>query len=122
MTDVIVKEAVEVADEVWTGKVIRDGKVAVLYSPGFGAGWYTWGAGSEYGDSVLFDPILVKYVEEGNKGALASYAAMRYPNAYTGGLDDLVIAWVPVGTLFQIEEYDGSESIQTLDGTHWIKA
>ena len=23
-------------------KVIRDGKVAVLYSPGYGAGWYTW--------------------------------------------------------------------------------
>lgn len=23
-------------------KVIKDGKVAVLYSPGFGAGWFTW--------------------------------------------------------------------------------
>ena len=23
-------------------KVIRDGKVAVLYSPGYGAGWYSW--------------------------------------------------------------------------------
>ena len=26
-------------------KVIRDGKVAVLYSPGFGAGWSTWSRG-----------------------------------------------------------------------------
>ena len=23
-------------------KVIRNGQVAVLYSPGFGAGWYSW--------------------------------------------------------------------------------
>ncbi len=23
-------------------KLSQDGKVAVLYSPGFGAGWYTW--------------------------------------------------------------------------------
>lgn len=122
MTDLVVKETAEVADEVWTGKVIRDGKVAVLYSPGFGAGWYTWGAGSEYGDAVIFDPMLVKYVEEGDHSALATYVAMRYPNAYTGGIDSLEIAWIPVGTLFQIEEYDGSESIQTMDGTSWIKA
>ena len=23
-------------------KLIKNGKVAVLYSPGFGAGWFTW--------------------------------------------------------------------------------
>ena len=115
-------EVREIADEVFTGKVIRDGNVAVLYSPGFGAGWYTWGAGSEYGESVIYDPMLVKYVEEGNYDALVSYAAMRYPDAYHGGLGSLTIAWIPEGTLFQIDEYDGSESIKTMDGSSWLKA
>jgi len=36
-------------------KVIRDGKVAVLISYGFGAGFYTWGAPLE----AIFDPKLV---------------------------------------------------------------
>ena len=46
-------------------KVIRDVKVAVLYSPGFGAGWSTWGRG-DYGDKVLFDPTVVQCIETGD--------------------------------------------------------
>jgi hypothetical protein len=111
---------VEVADEIWTGKVIRDDHVAVLYSPGFGAGWYTWD--HEYGEALLFDPMMVSFVENGQMDQLASYVALRYPNLYTGGLNDLTIAWVKQGNLFQIEEYDGSESVQTMDGMSWIKA
>ena len=102
------------------GKVVRDGKVAVLYSPGFGAGWSTWESGGD--QNLIFDPMLVKYVEEGNFTKLHEYAEMRYPDVYKGGLSDLTIAWLPVGTLFRINEYDGSESIETLGDTGWIKA
>lgn len=110
----------EIADEVYTGKVTRNGKVAVLYSPGYGAGWYTWN--TECGEAIVFDPMMVKYVEEENKEALFSYAAMRYPDAYTGGLGDLTIYWVTEGTLFRIDEYDGNESVEILGDTTWIKA
>jgi hypothetical protein len=120
MNDLVKNEPNEIANEIYTGKVIRDGKVAVLYSPGFGAGWSTWD--SDYGEELIFDPMMVKYVEEDNYDALYAYAAMRYPSAYTGGLGDLTIAWLPEGTLFRIEEYDGSESIETLGDTDWIKA
>lgn len=41
-------------------KVIRDGKVAVVYSPGFGDGWYTWNMDCP---ELLFDPIIVQCVE-----------------------------------------------------------
>ena len=44
-------------------KVIRGGKVAVLYSPGYGAGWSTWG--SEHKEILLFHPRLVEAVEKG---------------------------------------------------------
>ena len=35
-------------------KVIRDGKVAVLYSPGYGAGWSTWC----YNDDLVKNPFI----------------------------------------------------------------
>lgn len=120
MNDLVKNEPVVIADEVYTGKVIRDGMVAVLYSPGFGAGWYTWD--SDYGDALIFDPMIVKYVEEENKEAMYSYVAMRYPDVYTGGLGDITVAWLPEGTLFRINEYDGSESIEVLGDSSWIKA
>ena len=40
-------------------KVIKDGKVGVLVSPGFGAGFYTWG----YPEEAIFDPTLIELVE-----------------------------------------------------------
>lgn len=45
-------------------KVIRDGNVAILYSPGFGAGWYTWN--TSYPE-IIFHPKLVEMVESGRK-------------------------------------------------------
>lgn len=117
----ILNKPTEIADEIYTGKVVRDGMVAVLYSPGYGAGWYTWDS-SDYGEALIFDPIMVKYVEEDKMNELFAYAAMRYPDAYTGGLGDLAIAWIPEGALFRINEYDGSESIEILGESSWIKA
>ena len=102
-------------------KVIRDGKVAVLISPGFGAGWSTWN--SEYGDDIIFDPELVHMVEsEAHYDTMISYCKRVYPDAYLGGLSDLCIVWLTQGTLFRIEEYDGSESLRTADSTEWSVA
>jgi hypothetical protein len=35
-------------------------------------------------------------------------------DVYTGGVRDLEVAWLPQGTAFRIEEYDGNESIVTV--------
>jgi hypothetical protein len=45
--------------------------------------------------------------------------AVRYPDMYTGGMDDLEVAWLPVGTAFRIHEYDGSESIEIREELNW---
>jgi hypothetical protein len=37
-------------------------------------------------------------------------------------MDDLEVAWLPVGTAFRIHEYDGSESIEVREGLNWILA
>jgi len=45
-------------------KIIRDGKVAVLYSPGYGAGWYSWNTDCK---ECVFNPEIVKLVEAEEK-------------------------------------------------------
>jgi len=100
-------------------RVIRDGRVAVVYSPGFGAGWSTWAHG-EQTNELVFDPMIVDCVETKEFDKLATYMAVRYPDMYTGGMDDLTVAWLPVGTAFRIHEYDGSESIEVREELNWI--
>jgi hypothetical protein len=42
--------------------------------------------------------------------------------SYTGGTDGLYIEWVPLGTKFYIDEYDGNETLITFDNMNWITA
>lgn len=103
-------------------KVVRDGKVAVLYSPGFGAGWSTWGE-DELRERLLFDPEVVAWVEGGKVGSLPDLEA-KYgvDHFYDGGASDLEIRWVPLGVRFRVHEYDGSESVVLFDEDDWVTA
>jgi hypothetical protein len=100
-------------------KLSEDGKVAVLYSPGFGAGWYTWNTDAP---EILFDPAIVKFVEKEKWDELATYVALKYPDIYTGGMKDLKVAWIPEGTLFRVDDYDGNESIELKENDNWFVA
>ena len=107
-------------------KVIRDGKVAVLYSPDYGAGWYTWN--TEH-PAILYDPTLVKWVMDGKPYGqkpsgvewvrLVTTLEEKYPGCYLGGLRDLQIRWVPVGTRFYVDEYDGNETVVLEKDVEW---
>ena len=99
-------------------KVIREGKVGVLVSPHFGAGFYTWG----YPEEAIFDPTLIELVENEKWQEAIDYCESKWTNGYSGGIQDLKIAWVPEGTKFEITEYDGSESIKFFDEVNWITA
>jgi hypothetical protein len=101
-------------------KVIRDGKVAVLYSPGYGAGWFSWHGIEE----LLYDPFVVGMVESYASGnSIVEYCHGKYDvDGYFGGADDLEIEWVDVGREFRITEYDGSESIEYKDEVKWRAA
>lgn len=93
-------------------KVIRDGKVAVLYSPGFGAGWSTWGR--DHRDTLLFHPKLVEMVEAGKTSEIdeALLESIGVPDEfYCGGAWSLRIEWLPVGTKFYVRVSDGFEEI-----------
>ncbi len=108
--------------DVLAERVVRDGKVAVLYSPGFGAGWSTWGE-DELRDRLLFDPEVVAWVEGGKVGSLPDLEA-KYgvDHFYDGGASDLMIRWVPIGSRFRVHEYDGSESVVLFEEEDWVLA
>ena len=111
--------------EVRNDRVVRDGKeVAVLVSPGFGAGFVTWCTGVS-----PMDPKLVILVLAGKRDVIAQASDDELAEwlgladdayLYTSGSCDLVIEYVPVGTRFRIDEYDGSESLVTLDDLSYI--
>jgi hypothetical protein len=90
-------------------KYIReDGKVAILYSPGFGAGWYSWNEGCK---GLLFDKDIVEAVLDGNFAKAESVAKSKYPEAYVGGAKKLAIHWLNSGDTFKIREFDGFERV-----------
>lgn len=101
-------------------KVIRNGLVAVLYSPGYGAGWTTWTYNKNLHEVMLFHPLIVEKVESGKEGEINNKWLVEnfgedFKNVYCGGAYQLEIKWLPEGTAFTIDEYDGFEAITTLD-------
>ena len=101
-------------------KVIRNGNVGVLVTYDYGAGWYTWHDIPE----LLFEPEVIRMVEESiDPKVIEEYCVRVYgDDHYYGGADNLMIEWVPEGTVFRIEEYDGRESLVYLEEYEWITA
>lgn len=100
-------------------KVIKDGEVAILVSSGYGAGWSTWAR--EYADDLLFEPTVVDMLMDNMPAdAIIEYVEKTYKNVYTGGVEGLYVEWLPVGTKFRIDEYDGHESIITEENLYMV--
>lgn len=96
-------------------KVERDGMVGVLVSPGYGAGWSTWN--SEHRETLCMDAEIVQAVLDGNKSKAVEIAHQKCGEIYCGGADDLTVEWVNKGAAFEIDEYDGRESLHVI-GDH----
>lgn len=94
-------------------KVIRNGLVAVLISHGFGAGWYSWNTEHQ---QLLFHPKLVEMVEQDRRNEIDNEWVKENLgiDIYADGSNGLSIYWLPVGTAFMVDEYDGAETIITL--------
>jgi hypothetical protein len=103
-------------------KIVRDGKVAVLYSPDYGAGWSTWN--TELATEFMFESTVVQFIEmEADDYTIQAYMKDTYgENACIMGLSTLAICWIPVGTKFRIDEYDGFESVKAYSEDDWTIA
>jgi hypothetical protein len=102
-------------------RIVRDGKVAVIYHPSFGCGWYSWHGITE----LLFDPQVVEMIEGSvDSKIIENYCKKTYADPGLGysNYKDLDICWVPVGVKFRVSEYDGSEHIVYLNHEAYITA
>lgn len=107
--------------EITVEKVIEDGMVAVLYSPGYGAGWSTWA--SDHDEFLMFDRHLVEMKERNAlRDEVNEFLTSLGIETYTGGWDNVEIAWVSVGEKFRITEYDGSETIRYYNSKEYFTA
>ena len=114
-------------------KLIKDNKVAVLYSPGCGAGLYTWNDDKEKILELIFLPELITYVLEVRKNEKYGYEidlnkVIDILNNHlelniSGDIDDYYylngmykaqVEWLNQGAPFHIDVTDtGSEYIVT---------
>ena len=107
-------------------RLIRDGHVVVLISPGFGMGWSSWG--QEYASQMLFDPQIADIItnpdlsRQESLERITMVAELKYPKQYLGGLHTLEFRFVPLGARFMIDEYDGHESLVLESDVRWITA
>lgn len=100
----------------------------ILISTDFGAGWSSWCYGSdEERRFILTHPGLIAAVEAGetlhdNHPSFNDFAVecqeRGYGIPYSGGIGSLEV--VKVKGVFRINEYDGAESVQTLDD--WLSS
>lgn len=99
-----------------------NGRVAVLVSVGYGAGWSTWNDGFE--EELAMDARLVECVmqDKGDEYLTDLLNSMGLSSVYTGGYNDLEVVWVDKGSRFRINEYDGYENIIILEGEHYMTA
>lgn len=100
-------------------KVERNGKVAVLYSPGYSAGWSTL-AKNDRKEALCMNARIVEPFLAGDWfGAVAAALAM-FPDLCTAGAEDLQVLWVEKGKAFEIKVHDGNESVHVLDGNESV--
>lgn len=101
-------------------KIEKDGKVAVLISPGFGAGWSTWAP--NYKEILCMDADIVQAVLDGDIAKAVEIAKRKCGNFFDGGAEHLKVVWVPKGKKFEIEEYDGYERLHVIGERKYMKA
>lgn len=111
--------------------------IAVLVSYDYGAGWSTWAnqKDDEEPYQIAYDKRVVEfwlehkddklYLEELDRfnfeespiktEARAYFESLGYSDVYFGGFSDIQLEWVPIGARFEINEYDGAESLYILD-------
>lgn len=99
-------------------RVVRHGRVAVLYHPDYGSGWYT----GHYIEELLFDSNIIEWLEAKDYDKIKTYLTLKYPQVYLPSIAGLSIYWMPVGSEFRVDEYDGSESIVFKYDERWITA
>jgi hypothetical protein len=101
-------------------KLERDGKTAIVYAPGYGAGWSTWNR--KYAEELCMRADIAEAVLASDVAKAKQIAEGLGDYVCVLGADDLEVEWVTKGTIFKIDEYDGSESISIVGNEDYFTA
>ncbi len=100
---------------------VVDGQVAVVYRPAYGIGWSSHGHDNKKARFLALNGRLARLVEAKDWVGVEALVKARYPDMYLGSVDALRIQWVNQGTLFEITERDGYETIH-IKGQDYLQA
>lgn len=92
-------------------KYIKDGKVGVLVSSGYGAGWSTWNDINW----ALDKRVVEKFISDDanmNEKDWDEFMKTIGMEGYCGGCYDLELIMVDKGSIIKISEFNGSEELQ----------
>jgi hypothetical protein len=141
--DVIKCKEVIIPDKSYSKLITYDGRVAIAYSPGYGIGWSTKMCSTPaINHQLTFDSRITLYVlsqefkdyyENGEvrfiddkqksnkykKFIEAIIPDIGYRAPYLSAFMQLKIKFIPENTMFRINEYDGSESVEIFDPTDY---
>lgn len=113
----------------------------ILISPGYGAGWSSWGDPEQAKFVVTYQPII-DFLESGGQfeeADISSFSAGGYENFkepgqsilkqfiedlgedfYLGGARGLIVEYADDDELVRIHEYDGYESLERFETMNWL--
>jgi hypothetical protein len=102
-------------------KVVKDGKVAVLYAPVYDHGWYTRCSDVE---QLLYDPTVVSWVLAGKpesmRPSIEVYVEIKYhDDGLSHNLRQLEVSWLPIGTFFRVDDSDGWEAVYVYNASDY---
>ena len=90
------------------------GEIGILVSGGFGAGWSTWASSNR--DFLTMNKTLIEMcLQNTSQIKVDDYLESHNIDTYTGGWKDCRVEYLPPNTPFHINEYDGSESLWTIE-------
>jgi hypothetical protein len=92
-------------------RLYRGNEVAVIVSPGYGAGWSSW---NDKAEDLLFDADIAEAILANEYEKAIVIAGDKYPKAYLYGLEQACVKWLRKGAVFQIKVHDGYERIEEI--------
>jgi hypothetical protein len=87
-------------------------QIGIVFSPGWGAGFSTWG-----NPAMALDQELAQAIEDG--ATFKQQEAIVLKNWDRELLDPLEVEWVAEGTKYKISEHDGNEHLEIMEDINW---
>lgn len=134
MNDELMKKAIELLES-------KKGYTPVICSPGYGAGFTTWnmqlkphdeamiraiveeGIITEVYDDGDYDDSIAVRIDKQSLAEIIEKLGYSCNNLYLGCCDKaFLILFIKKGSLFRINEYDGSESVEVFNSDSYFMA